>query len=183
MLPGLAPIETGEDCDAAGDSWFTPPWLLAWLPPIALDPCWSAASHVKAAATIDIRRGEDGLTMPWGPVGDGIVFANPPFSNCAAWLQRCRQEAKRLDRVVVALVPAIPGDGPWHAEVWPFARAVGFIRGRVAFVDPQGNSETKGRGHALVLYGPSFDCIEAREHIEVASERHPQAPVWVEVVR
>ena len=173
--PDLPPVPADG---AAGDEWYTPKFILDWLPAIALDPCHSAASLVKAAATIDLRRGEDGLADPWEPHYQGIVFANPPFSNTAAWLRKCRVEAKRLRRVVVALVPAIPGDGPWHAEVWPHAYAVGYIAGRVDFVNPEGRVAEKGRGHALIVYGPEMDAQCAVYAIADAARKHPQAPVW-----
>lgn len=178
MLPGLAPELLADG--AAGVEWYTPKWLLDWLPPIALDPCWSAASLVRAAAVIDLRRGEDGLTTPWEPIGAGVVFCNPPFDNTCSWLRRCRQESARTGRVVVALVPAYPGDGPWHSEVWPHAALVGWIAGRMQFRDPQGRTEQKGRGHALILYGPTGGAVEDVAYvIKARSLHHPQAPVWV----
>lgn len=175
-LPGM---ETGATSDAGGDDWYTPPWLLAWLPPIALDPCYAEGSAVQAAATLDLRRGDDGLTQAWQPVGNGIVWANVPFSNCSEWLAKCRQEARRLPNVVVALVPAFAGDGPWHANVWGEAQVVGFIAGRVGFFDPAGRTETKGRGHALILYGLGAPCRQVAQHIADAAVTHPRAPFWV----
>lgn len=158
-----------------GDDWYTPAWLLAWLGPIDLDPCYSAASAVQARYVIDVRQGGNGLTDPWP--GDGLVFANPPFSNTSAWLGRCRREGK--SRVVVVLVPAMAADGPWHEHVWGRAAWVGLLRGRVAFADPQGRSEVKGRGHALVIYGPRFKANEVKDRIAAAALRHPQRPYWV----
>ena len=176
-LPGMEP---GAATAPGGDSWFTPRWLLSWLPRIALDPCHAEGCAVVAMATLDIRRGQNGLTRPWEPApGHGIVFANPPFSNCGEWLAKCRAESRRLAHVVVALVPATPGDGPWHAHVWGEAQMVGFIRGRVEFFDAAGNCETKGRGHALILYGRRQQCREVVEVIAAAAQMHPQAPFWV----
>lgn len=175
-LPGMEP--NGAPSDADSDSWYTPPWLLAWLPPIALDPCYAEGSAVKAAATLDLRRGDDGLTQAWEPVGNGIVWVNPPFSNCGEWLAKCRQESKRLGNVVVALVPALAGDGPWHANVWGEAQLVGFLAGRVGFFDGSGRTETKGRGHALILYGRGEPCREVARHIALAAATHPRAPFW-----
>jgi hypothetical protein len=176
FLPGF---ETGCASEANGDDWYTPLWLLAWLPPIALDPCHAAGCAVQAAATLDLRRGDDGLAQAWQPAGNGIVYANPPFSNCGQWLVKCRQEARRLPNVVVALVPAFAGDGPWHAHVWGEAQLVGFVAGRVGFFDGSGKTETKGRGHALILYGLGAPCREVARHIAEAASTHPRAPFWV----
>ncbi len=140
---------------------------------------------VKAAATIDLRKGEDGLTYEWdGKLREagnppGIVFANPPFSNTAAWLRRCYLQAQAIGRIVVALVPAYPSDGPWVANVWDCATFVGFIQGRLDFVNPDGRWAQKGRGHALVVYGKPFQASQFVQEVRVASAGHLQAPVWV----
>lgn len=174
-LPGMEPA--GAASEASSDDWYTPPWLLAWLPSIALDPCYAAGSAVQAAATLDLRRGDDGLAQPW-QCGAGIVYVNPPFSNCGEWLAKCRQESKRLSNVIVALVPAFGGDGPWHAHVWGEAQLVGFVAGRVGFFDGTGRTETKGRGHALILWGRGEACREVARHVAAAAATHPRAPFW-----
>ncbi len=163
--------------EASGDDWYTPPWLLAWLPPIALDPCACHLAAVQAAERIDVREGRNGLAEPWDVAAPGIVYSCPPFSDTAAWLAKCRQEGRR--RVVVALVPATPGDGPWHNHVWGRAAWVGFMRGRVAFSAPDGRSEVKGRGHALLIYGPRAQANATKDYICAAAVRHPQRPWWV----
>lgn len=163
-----------------GDDFYTPQNILDWIGEIALDPCWSSASLVKANATIDLRRGEDGLLLPWKPKGNGVVFANVPFSNTAKWLAKAWREAQQLGRVVVVLCPAVPGDGPWHRLVWGRAFAVGFIAGRVDFVTPDGDMEQKGRGHALVVFGPMLACCDYLTEIRQRALGDPMAPVWVQ---
>lgn len=157
------------------DDWYTPAWLLAWLPPIELDPCYSAASAVQARTVIDVRAGGDGLTDPWP--GNGLVFCNPPFSDTSAWLGRCRREGK--SRVVVVLVPAMAGETAWADKVWGRAAWVGFFRGRLSFTDPNGRSEAKGRGHALIIYGPRAAANEVKDRIAAAAAKHPQCPYWL----
>ena len=171
-LPGF---ERGRSDGANGDDWYTPPFVLAWLPPIDLDPCYAEGSSVVATHMLDVRRGDDGLTDPWP--GDGLVWSNHPFSRTKAWLSRCRREGQR--RVVVALTPAVPADNPWQVEVWGKAAWVGFIAGRLDFFDSEGNTETKGRGHALLIYGPRQQANAVRDHIMAAAVQHPQAPWWV----
>lgn len=136
--------------EVRNDEWMTPSWLLSTLPPIDLDPCWSPQSSVQAKLKYDIRQGQDGLQLPW----DGLVFCNPPYTQTSKWLKRCRQHGES-GGTAIALVPAVPGDGPWAREVWPHANAIGFIQGRVAFTDARtGEEVVRGRGHALVVWGP-----------------------------
>ncbi len=163
--------------EANGDSWFTPRAILAWFPPIALDPCACHLAAVQAAERIDVREGRNGLVEDWNTPAPGIVYVCPPFSDTANWLLKCRVEGRK--RAVVALVPATPGDGPWADHVWGRAAWVGFLRGRVAFTAPDGHSETKGRGHALVIWGPRAEANAVRDHIAGASRRHTQRPWWV----
>ena len=187
FLPGMAPKLPPVPADgAAGNEWYTPQWFLDWLGKIALDPCYSHASHVHAACTIDLRRGEDGLTYEWDGVlrragnPPGIVFVNPPFDNTGQWLYKCRIEASRCGRVVVALVPALPGDGPWHSDVWDYAPVVGYVARRMDFVNPDGRVEQKGRGHAIILYGPEAEVRRTYKEIAQRARHHDQAPVWTQ---
>lgn len=166
---------------ASGDEWYTPRFILEWIGEIALDPCYSPRSLVQARAVLDLRRGNDGLLDAWAPVGSGVIFANPPFSNTSGWLRACRYWARELGRVVVCLVPAFPGDNPWHVEVWPEVdgvRLTAWIAGRVDFVNPDGRVAEKGRGHGLLLFGPQRACIDVAAGIARRALGHAQAPVW-----
>lgn len=158
-MPGVARDFTVAPDGAAGDEWYTPQWLLDLLGPIDLDPCWSPDSLVKAGRVISKHVEQDGLSERWIQAGLEVVFCNPPFSNASEWLAKAEEEGNRKPRwsarqVVVVLVPAYPGDGPWDRCVWPTARFVGWIRGRMKFQNPAGESEQKGRGHGLVVFGP-----------------------------
>jgi len=169
----------GIAVDAAGDDFYTPQWILDLLPQIRLDPCWSPASRVDPIGRFDIRAGQDGLALRWEV--SGFVFVNPPYSDTARWLVKARQEAHAWGNVVCVLVPAYPGDGPWHKSVWPDARFVGFFCQRIKFVRPDGVLEQKGRGHALILYGPADKCAAVRADI-VRRDRDKML-VWVELLR
>ena len=120
---------------AASDEWFTPRRILDWLPSITLDPCWSPHSHVRPTMAIDCRDGRDGLLERWDlfMAHDGCVFVNPPYSDCAAWVEKCAREARVAVLPIVALVPAYAGDQYWHRAVWGRASWVAFLRGRVRF--------------------------------------------------
>lgn len=182
-LPGFAPAPP-EASDPSGDEWYTPAEILRWVGPIAFDPCWAPGSHVQPAACLDVSQGHCGLTDPWQPLGPGVVFCNPPFSAVRRWLARCREQSERLGgRVVVALVPAVPGDGPWVGEVWGKARLVGFIRHRVHFTGQDGSTASKGRGHALVLFcRDPFLADDFAAQVQARAAQHDQCPVWVREV-
>lgn len=123
--------------DATSNEWYTPRWLLDWLPEVLLDPCWAPGSSVGARHTVDVRDGRDGLQLHWAdlvdPQAQGVVWCNPPYGDCANWVRKCRNEARYLRQPVVALVPAYAGDQYWHREVWRQACFVGFVAGRIRF--------------------------------------------------
>ena len=186
FLPGFDEIDIAAPTGAS-DEWFTPQWLLDWLPPIALDPCWSPQSSVVAAAALDVRKGVDGLRVPWGvvlppldfPPGLAIVFVNPPYSDCAAWVAKCAEEARREHFPIVALIPAKPGEVYWHEHVWGVAHAVGFLRGRVPFDTVAGRGKDAGTfGSALVVWGSSLRAGQTVATIAARSCSSARRPKW-----
>ena len=141
-LPGLEPQRpVSEAHDGEGDDWFTPPRVLAAVASLApdgmidLDPCWSAGSLVEARHVIDVRAGGDGLLDAWK--GDGLVWCNPPYSDVAPWLRRCRDTA-RTGRPVVALVPVSVETVAWWSDVWGAGAALVITLGRLRFVGVDG---------------------------------------------
>lgn len=179
-MPGVARDFTVAPDGAAGDEWYTPQWLLDLLGPIDLDPCWSPDSLVKSERVISKAAGNDGLADRWIRTGCEVVFCNPPFSNASKWLAKASEEGDHKPRwsvrqVVVVLVPAYPGDGPWDRCVWPSARFVGWIRGRMTFRNPDGVSEQKGRGHGLVVFGP--DRAECARWVAAVADRDTEGRI------
>lgn len=168
------PEPTAED-----DDFYTPKWLLAWLPPVGLDPCWAPKSNVHGCRIVfDLRKGMDGLAQPWllqDPKQE-IVWCNPPYSDCARWVARCREQSGR--NTVVALIPAKPGENYWHDHVWGAGCEVGFLRGRVRFDTVNGPAKDCSTfGLALVVWG--HRAAEVVGIIDARAKGHPQRPVWM----
>ena len=144
----------------ASDEWYTPRWVLDLVPAAALDPCWCEASNVQALAQLDLRRGQDGLAEHWGDHLVGldlkgrVVWVNPPYSDCAAWMAKCAAEGERLPIPVVAFVPAKSGEAYWFRTVWGRAVWVVLLRGRVAFDTVAGRAKSPGSfTSAFVCWG------------------------------
>lgn len=89
------------------DRYFTPAWLVEAVleqfgGSIDLDPCWDsdAGCIVCAEEVFDIRKGQDGLVLPW----DGTrVFCNPPYSDVAPWVLRAVQHAASGGEVLMVV--------------------------------------------------------------------------------
>lgn len=119
------------------DRYFTPQWALDAVTEqfdgvIDLDPCHDPdpSCVVKATTTFDIRKGEDGLVLPWTGTK---VFLNPPYSSVLPWVIRAAQHAAAGGEVLM-LVNASTDTQAWqsyvlvHGEVSLLSKRVGFIR-------------------------------------------------------
>jgi hypothetical protein len=89
---------------------------------------------------------DDGLTAPWR----GRVFLNPPYGAAiSAWMAKMAAH-----RNGIALVFARTETEWFHDSVWPVARAVLFLKGRLSFCLPCGRVSNNNAGgpSALVAY-------------------------------
>lgn len=119
------------------DTWLTPKWILQQLGEFDLDPC-AAKENIKwTGARFYFSKTSDGLSAE--SVWSGRVFCNPPFSNSVPWIRRCAQHG-----FGITLVPSTTESGVWRDCVWPRAKAILLMAGRVRFCNPDG-SQTTGR--------------------------------------
>lgn len=163
------------------DELYTPADILAWFPPVDLDPFWSphCATRPRWFLTPEL----DGFARPWvlpSLPHTPFVWANPPYSRQADGLRKCAVEAAAGDKIIVALVQGKPGEAYWHEAVWPVAAEVGFTRGRIVHGREPGLPSTGGKfGSALVVYGPSALAALIVEQAAAAARGHKHEPVWV----
>lgn len=114
------------------DDWETPQSFFNELNKefnFTLDPC---ATHETAKCTKYYTAEEDGLKQDWE--GE-TVFCNPPYSNRqqTKWVEKCYREAKKLNTVVVALLPARTDTIRFHEYIYGKAE-IRFLKGRLKFV-------------------------------------------------
>lgn len=162
MAGGMA----GHERAAGGkDEWLTPRELVEGLGPFDLDPCapvrrpWDTA---RRHYTVE----DDGLRMPW----EGLVWLNPPYGTVARrWMRRMAEHGEG-----VALLFARTETEMFFESVWPVARVVKFLRGRVAFchLDGRRAGMTAGAPSCLIGYGEEG----ARR---VAGSEVPGRVVWL----
>jgi hypothetical protein len=147
---------------STSNEFFTPKWLLELLGPIAFDPCWSPDSNVAADVVNDVRVFADGLELDWA--GAGLCFVNPPYSDCKRWVAKCAAEFAAHGRLIVALIPALPGESYWHDSVWGRAAWALLFRGRLRF-DVAGGVSKHGAsfGSALVCWGNAEEAAALLE--------------------
>lgn len=130
------------------DSWITPKWLIDALPDFDLDPCASTPQPWPCAKR-SYNIADNGLMRPW----DGFVWCNPPYGKAAAtWLNRMA-----LHNNGIALVFARTETQMFFDHVWPFARVLLFLEGRLTFHYPDGRRPREGANSGgpsvLIAYG------------------------------
>lgn len=100
-------------------------------------------------------RGHDGLLERWSP---GPVWLNPPYSNTGHWLMRAALFGSH--ETVVCLVPADTSTKWWY-DAASYAAEVWFVRGRLRFLDGDGDPYMTKRGggtypgpSAVIVFSP-----------------------------
>lgn len=116
-----------------------------------------AASADNALCARYFTVSDDGLSKPWS----GVVWCNPPYSNCGEWVYKARREWVRYggpDAIVMLLPANRTEQGWWQREVEPYRDRGGnlrtrFLPGRLRFDVPEG-TYADPRGNR-----PPFGCV------------------------
>lgn len=129
--------------------WLTPPELLNALGRFDLDPCACAEPRPWPTADQHYTKIDNGLVKPW----QGRVWLNPPYgppSVVNPWLERVAEHGRGT-----ALIFARTETDAFHTFVWPVARAILFLRGRLFFCRPDGRRADNNAGapSCLIAYG------------------------------
>lgn len=146
----LSPVHHTSARDGSGsDVWLTPLHVVTAIEQrldcrfgmdVATDPGNGILTRMRAAGInrpgVEYTQADDGLSQPWDAAA---VWCNPPYSDCAAWLARARDESRRCGNLIVCLVPARTDTQWWatcvmHPQQIPIGvREVLLIVGRVSF--------------------------------------------------
>lgn len=123
--------------NGAHELWLTPPQILHSLGEFDLDPCACPDPRPWPTAKTHIALPDDGLSYRW----NGRVFLNPPYGEkTAEWMRVMAVHGNGI-----ALTFARTETEFWIRWIWPHARAVLFIAGRLYFYLPDG---TRAKGNA-----------------------------------
>jgi hypothetical protein len=133
-----------RDLENGKEEWLTPPEIIKALGDFDLDPCapvnrpWEMA---KAHMTIH----DNGLIKPW----HGRVWLNPPYGGeTGKWMARAATHGN-----VTALIFARTETIQFFESIWPKAKAVCFIKGRLSFYHVSGKKGgTAGAPSMLVTW-------------------------------
>lgn len=81
-------------------------------------------------------------------------WCNPPYNDIYDWVSGCKKASEKDGKkdTVVMLIPASTEISAWHDFIWPYARYIIFLKGRLKFEiegKPQGSAP---KGSALVVF-------------------------------
>jgi len=115
------------------DQWATPQDFFDKLDNefhFTLDPC---ADETNYKCNNYYNKEQDGLKQDWG---GNIVFCNPPYGNVIKdWVKKCSDESKKLNTIVVLLMPARTDTIYFHKYIYNKVKEIRFIKGRLKFGD------------------------------------------------
>lgn len=132
--------------------WLTPPAILAALggaDSFDLDPCACSDPRPWPTARAHLAKEDDGLARAWW----GRVWLNPPYGQDPVqgpWLRRMAEHGQGT-----ALIFARTDTRLFHDVVFPAAKAMLFLKGRLWFYRPDGTEADHNGGapSVLVAYG------------------------------
>lgn len=131
-----------QSAAALKDEWLTPPHVLEALGKFDLDPC-APVNRPWPTAQEHYNIFDNGLSKPW----TGRVWCNPPYGlEAAKWLARCADHGN-----AIALIFARTETRMFFEHVWPKARAVLFLEGRLYFHHVCGTRAAANSGAPSVL--------------------------------
>lgn len=139
---------------SGNNEWYTPQAFIeaarAAMGPITLDPASSPIANRIVSAETFYTSEDDGLKKSWR----GNVWMNPPYAQPLisqfAEAVSDKYDAKEIKRACVLVNNA--SETTWFQRMLKSASAVCFVRGRVRFIDPEGNPSGAPLQGQMVLY-------------------------------
>ena len=135
------------------DVWSTPRDLFAVLDMefgFTLDPC---ANAENATCARFFTEHENGLLRSWA---EEVVFMNPPYSQCEAWMRKAYGEAKNEGATAVCLVPARTDTAWWHD--FAMKGEIRLLRGRLRFGNAKANAPFPS---AIIVFRPGSFALSS----------------------
>lgn len=139
------------------DAWCTNEDIASALPKkLDLDPCSNPYSIVKAKATYQLERSENGCELPWF----GLVYVNGPYSELLPWAEKLDAElvkprSQRKVKGAGFLVNVDNSPAWWHLLTKHLHLRLDFDK-RLEFIPPPGIKASKNDRPQTLLMSPAF---------------------------
>lgn len=139
------------------NEWYTPSYLIEAatnvMGTIDLDPASSAIANKSILAGKYFTKKDDGLNQEWF----GNIWLNPPYAQPLMGLFAdavvTKYAADEFDQACVLVNNATETE--WFQKILMASSAACFLKGRVKFLDPEGNPGAPLQGQAVLYLGAS----------------------------
>lgn len=125
------------------NTWLTPRTLLDKLGHFDLDPC-AATIRPWDCADTNYTEEDNGLTKDWF----GRVWCNPPYGSEAYPFLKKWSEYKGPGLCLLFTRTDIKA---WHEYIFPTAKYIFFLKGRIKFCRPDGSQEATANAASCLI--------------------------------
>ncbi len=159
----LTPSENHRAEGTGENDWFTPVKYIeaarAVMGDIDLDPATHPAAQQVVQATEYYTKGDDGLSKQWM----GRVWLNPPYAQplIGQFVEKLVTEFAAGNVSEAILLTHNYTDTAWFHQAEGSAKLICFTKGRIRFVDADGEECSPTQGQAMFYLGQNGDQFRA----------------------
>lgn len=145
--------------NSGNNEWYTPAEYIeaarAVLGEIELDPASSEIANRTVKARVYFTAEDDGLRYSW----DGRVWMNPPYAGelIGRFAEKLAYHFETGEVTEAIVLVNNSTETNWFTRLMKSASAVVFPRGRVKFIDAEGNPGAPLQGQAIIYLGNQPD--------------------------
>jgi len=149
--------------NSGNSEWYTPTAYIEAarlvLGEIDLDPASCAVANQTVKASTFFSKEKDGLAQQWW----GRVWMNPPYSQplCGQFCEKLTAEFETPNVTGAIVLVNNATETVWFQAMAELAGAVCFPKGRIRFLDPDGNRGAPLQGQAILYFGYDVERFDA----------------------